>query len=70
MLAYRPRIVVAYAGDNDLRLRVQLPRRRRVVLGDVQKFVQIVHSKLPESWIYVISKEIKPSGLCGGNRLA
>jgi len=59
VVAYRPKIVVVYAGDNDLA--EGSPKTPESVLGDVQKFVQIVHAKLPESWIYVIS--IKPSVL-------
>jgi lysophospholipase L1-like esterase len=59
VVAYRPKIVVVYAGDNDLA--EGSPKTPESVMGDVQKFVQIVHSKLPETWIYVIS--IKPSVL-------
>ena len=59
VVAYRPKIVVVYAGDNDLA--EGSPKTPESVLGDVRKFVQIVHSKLPETWIYVIS--IKPSVL-------
>ena len=59
VVAYRPKIVVVYAGDNDLA--EGSPKTPESVLGDVQQFVQIVHSKLPEAWIYVLS--IKPSVL-------
>ena len=59
VVVYRPKIVVVYAGDNDLA--EGSPKTPESVLSDVQKFVQIVHSKLPESWIYIIS--IKPSVL-------
>ncbi len=57
VIAYRPAAVVVYAGDNDL----ASPGRKTAqsVAQDVQQFVQIVHSKLPETWIYVLS--IKPS---------
>jgi len=57
VIAYHPVAVVVYAGDNDL----ASPGRKspQSVAQDVQQFVQIVHSKLPETWIYVIS--IKPS---------
>ena len=56
-IAYHPVAVVVYAGDNDL----ASPGRKspQSVAQDVQQFVQIVHSKLPETWVYVIS--IKPS---------
>jgi lysophospholipase L1-like esterase len=57
VIAYHPVAVVVYAGDNDL----ASPGRKSAqsVAQDVQQFVQIVHSKLPETWVYVIS--IKPS---------
>jgi lysophospholipase L1-like esterase len=57
VIAYRPVAVVVYAGDNDL----ASPGRKspQSVAQDVQQFVQIVHAKLPETWIYVLS--IKPS---------
>jgi lysophospholipase L1-like esterase len=57
VIAYHPVAVVVYAGDNDL-----APPGRKTpqsVAQDVQQFVQIIHSKLPETWIYVLS--IKPS---------
>jgi lysophospholipase L1-like esterase len=57
VLPYHPRAVVLYAGDNDLsRVFGKSPER---VLRDFQSFVQIVHSGLPEAWIYFVS--IKPS---------
>ena len=57
VIAYRPVAVVVYAGDNDL----ASPGRKSAqsVARDVQQFVQIIHSKLPETWIFVLS--IKPS---------
>jgi lysophospholipase L1-like esterase len=57
VIVYHPSAVVVYAGDNDL-----APGSRKTpqsVAADVRQFVKIVHSKLPESWIYVLS--IKPS---------
>jgi lysophospholipase L1-like esterase len=57
VIAYHPSAVVVYAGDNDL-----APGSRKTpqsVVADVRQFVQVVHSELPESWIYVLS--IKPS---------
>jgi lysophospholipase L1-like esterase len=59
VIVYRAKIVVVYAGDNDLA--EGSPKTPESVMGDVQKFVQIVHSKLPETWIYIVS--IKPSVL-------
>ena len=57
VIAYRPAAVVVYAGDNDL-----APGSRKTpesVAQDVRQFVQIVHAKLPGTWIFVLS--IKPS---------
>jgi len=57
VIAYRPAAVVVYAGDNDL----ASPGRKTAqsVAQDVQQFVQSVHAKLPETWVFVLS--IKPS---------
>jgi lysophospholipase L1-like esterase len=59
VIAYHPAAVVVYAGDNDL----PSPGRKspQSVAENVQQFVQIVHAKLPETWIFVLS--IKPSVL-------
>jgi lysophospholipase L1-like esterase len=57
VIAYHPAAVVVYAGDNDL-----APGSRKTpesVAQDVRQFVQMVHAKTPETWIYVLS--IKPS---------
>ena len=59
VIAYHPRAVVVYEGDNDLA--AGSPKTPEMVANDAQKFVQIVHSELPETWIYVMS--IKPSYL-------
>jgi lysophospholipase L1-like esterase len=57
VIAYRPAAVVVYAGDNDL----ASPGRKSAqsVAQDVQLFVQIVHAKLPQTWVFVLA--IKPS---------
>ena len=57
VIAYHPAAVVVYAGDNDL----ASPGRKTAqsVAQDVQQFIQIVHAKLPETWVFVVS--IKPS---------
>jgi lysophospholipase L1-like esterase len=57
VIAYHPAAVVVYAGDNDL----VSPGRKSAqsVAQDVQQFVQIVHAKLPQTWVFVLS--IKPS---------
>lgn len=57
--AYRPRAVVVYAGDNDLAAGSR--KTPEMVANDVKRFVQIVHSDLPNTWIYVMA--IKPSKL-------
>ena len=57
--AYRPSAVVVYAGDNDLA--ANSPKTPETVANDVRQFVRIVHSELPETWIYLLS--IKPSKL-------
>ncbi len=57
VLPYRPRAVVLYAGDNDLSPPWSKTPER--VFADFQQFVEIIHSNLPETWIYYVS--IKPS---------
>jgi lysophospholipase L1-like esterase len=59
VIAYRPRAVVVYEGDNDLA--EGSPKTPEMVAGDFRKFVQIVHGALPDTWIYILS--IKPSNL-------
>jgi lysophospholipase L1-like esterase len=55
VLPYRPRLVVLYAGDNDLTLG-RTPER---LLGDYRAFVRRVRSALPATRIAFVS--IKPS---------
>lgn len=52
---YRPRMVVVYAGDNDLAAG-KTPQR---VLADYQALVRKIHAKLPETRIAFIA--VKPS---------
>ena len=59
----RPRAVVLYAGDNDLSW--PWPKPPEQVFGDFRQFVGIIHSQLPETWVYYVS--IKPSILRSGN---
>ena len=59
VVAYRPRAVVVYEGDNDLA--EGSTKTPEMVAGDFRKFVQIVHGVLPDTWIYILS--IKPSNL-------
>jgi lysophospholipase L1-like esterase len=46
---YRPRAVVLYAGEND------------TVLHDLQQFVRVVHTELPDAWIYYVSMKPDPA---------
>jgi hypothetical protein len=57
VIFYHPVALVVYAGDNDL----VTPSRKtpQSVAGEVRHFVDLVHAKLPNTWIYVLS--IKPS---------
>lgn len=55
VLPYRPRLVIVYAGDNDL----AEGRTPREVLGSFREFVGRVHAELPETRIAYVS--IKPS---------
>jgi len=57
VVAYKPRAVVVYEGDNDLA--AGSSKTPESVANDARAFVQIIHSALPETWIYIIS--IKPS---------
>lgn len=52
---YEPKIVVLYAGDNDL----ASGKSPQQVAADFDAFVQVVHNKLPETKIIYIA--IKPS---------
>jgi len=55
ILPYRPRVVVLYAGDNDVNAG-KTPRR---VLADYREFVKTIHRALPQTRIVFIA--IKPS---------
>jgi len=59
VIAYHPRAVVVYEGDNDLS--AGSSKTPEMVAADFRKFVQIVHGALPDTWIYILS--IKPSKL-------
>jgi lysophospholipase L1-like esterase len=59
VIAYRPRAVVVYEGDNDLA--EGSSKTPEMVAGDFRKFVEIVHAALPDTWIYILA--IKPSKL-------
>ncbi len=55
VLPYRPKIIVLYAGDND----VAAGKSPQRVLADYQQFVKTVHDTLPNTRIVFIA--IKPS---------
>lgn len=57
VIAYHPRAVVVYEGDNDLA--PESSRTPESVANDARTFVQTIRAALPETWIYLIS--IKPS---------
>ena len=57
VIAYQPRAVVVYEGDNDLA--AGSSKTPESVANDARTYVQIIHSALPETWIYILS--IKPS---------
>ena len=59
VVAYRPRAVVVYEGDNDLA--EGSSKTPELVANDFRKFVQTVHAALPDTWIYILA--IKPSNL-------
>jgi lysophospholipase L1-like esterase len=55
IVKYEPRVVVVYAGDNDIG-HDKTPQR---VFDDVKQLVELIHSKLPKTKIVYIA--IKPS---------
>jgi len=57
VIAYHPRAVVVYEGDNDLA--PGSSKTAESVANDAWIFVQTIRAALPETWIYLIS--IKPS---------
>lgn len=57
--AYHPRAVVVYEGDNDLA--AGSTKTPESVANEAKEFIQIVHSDLPKTEIYVMC--IKPSTL-------
>lgn len=57
VIAYHPAAVVVYEGDNDLA--AGSTKTVQSVASDAKKFVRMVHSASPNTWIYFLS--IKPS---------
>ncbi len=56
VLRYKPRLIVFYAGDNDI-ASGKTPER---VLSDFKRFVQVVHKDLPETRIIFLSIKASP----------
>jgi lysophospholipase L1-like esterase len=57
VLPYRPRMIVLYAGDNE----IATGRTAEQVAGDYRTFVSIVHSALPATRIVFVSVKPSPS---------
>jgi lysophospholipase L1-like esterase len=58
-LAYKPRAIVIYEGDNDIGADPRIPVA--AILGDLRQIIARVHEVLPQARIYVLS--VKPSVL-------
>lgn len=56
-LAYEPRAILIYEGDNDTAARLST----EMILGHLREIIEEIHAALPETRIYVLS--IKPSVL-------
>ena len=56
VLRYEPKVIVFYAGDND----VAAGKNARRVFDDYKKFVKLVHARMPGTRIIYVG--IKPSG--------
>ena len=56
-LAYEPRAILIYEGDNDTDRRNPIPNE--LILADLEAIIARVHEALPETRIYVLS--VKPS---------
>jgi lysophospholipase L1-like esterase len=59
VIAYHPKAVVVYEGDNDLD--PYSSKTPQEVAAELPKFVKAIRAELPDTWIYVVS--IKPSKL-------
>jgi lysophospholipase L1-like esterase len=59
VIPYQPRAIVLYAGDNDLA--PPGSKSPETVTEDFRRFVSLIHSQIPDTWIYFVS--IKPSPL-------
>ncbi len=61
-LAYKPRAILIYEGDNDTGSRNPIPKE--LILDQLAQIITKVHEELPETRIYVLS--VKPSVLRWG----
>ncbi len=61
-IPYKPRVIVVYAGDND----IAAGKSPQTVLADYQAFVKKIHAALPNTRIVYIA--IKPSIALGAGR--
>ena len=61
-LAYKPRAILIYEGDNDTGSRNPIPKE--LILDQLAQIIAKVHEELPETRIYVLS--VKPSVLRWG----
>jgi lysophospholipase L1-like esterase len=59
VIPYRPRAVVLYAGENDMSW--PSSKSSDTVLEDLQRFVKIIHTALPDAWIYYVSMKPDPA---------
>jgi lysophospholipase L1-like esterase len=59
VLAYKPRAVLIYEGDNDTAENPRIPNE--AILADLKQIISRIHERLPQARIYVLS--IKPSVL-------
>jgi lysophospholipase L1-like esterase len=57
VLPYRPRLIVFYAGTNDLNAGLRVER----VIADYERFVRLVHAALPDTRIAFISVAPNPA---------
>jgi lysophospholipase L1-like esterase len=58
VIPYKPSAVVLYAGENDLSF--PWSKSPETVLDDFKDFVDIIHSQLPDTWIYYVSMKPTP----------
>ena len=59
ILAYKPRAVVIYEGDNDTSPRSMIPLV--MITNQLQELINQIHRELPETRVYILS--VKPSPL-------